>query len=111
MAEYNNGVIEKFNKNLKICKTDSIESYKTLTALKSAGASQTDNYEGLEFFGDTILKMLATVQVFFEFPEAEEGTLHVERNKIINNNNLRIKALINKFYPYIIQTNIPFYPK
>ena len=51
------------------------------------------NYEVLEFIGDTVLKLLTTIQIFNDNPTFEEGQIHVERMKLIKNSNLKITAV------------------
>ena len=59
------------------------------------------NYESLEFLGDTVLKLLATIEVFYENPSFEEGQLHIERSSYIKNNNLRRVAVKDLIFRYI----------
>ena len=37
------------------------------------------NYENLEFLGDTVLKLLASIQIFCDYPGYDEGCLHISR--------------------------------
>ena len=69
-----------------------------------------DNYEKLEFFGDTILKALSTIQVYCLFAEGDEGFLHVERNKIISNNFLCSQTIILQIFKYILNDKLNFVP-
>lgn len=59
------------------------------TSLQSAMYNYQDNYDRYEFLGDCVLKMLSTVQVFMDFPEADENILNMKRTQIINNTFLR----------------------
>jgi dsRNA-specific ribonuclease len=55
----------------------------------------------LEFLGDAVLKMLSSIEIFVAFPLANENILHVERARIVSNENLRRASVINRFFHYI----------
>ena len=80
------------------------------TALTFRTYEFNDSYERLEFFGDSILKLLATLEVFFEFPSESEGFLSKKRSRIINNSYLKKACIKNEFYPYILMANKPWVP-
>jgi dsRNA-specific ribonuclease len=52
--------------------------------------------------GDTVLKVLVTIQEFHENPKMMEGSLHIERANLINNTFLRRKAFKKNFYEYLV---------
>jgi endoribonuclease Dicer len=60
-----------------------------------------NNYERLEFLGDTFLKMGTTVSIFTLIPDKDEFEYHVERMLLICNKNLFNNALEVKLQEYI----------
>jgi len=60
-----------------------------------------NNYERLEFLGDTFLKMGTTVSLFTLNPDDDEFESHVERMTIICNKNLFNNALEVKLQEYV----------
>ena len=80
------------------------------SALMSRKYNLSDNYERLEFFGDTILKALSTIQVFCENQNDMERVLHIERNKYVSNNFLCSKSCIQHFFKYVLNENFRFIP-
>lgn len=80
------------------------------SALMSRKYNLADNYERLEFFGDTILKALSTIQVFCDNQNKMEQTLHIERNKYISNNFLCSKSCIHHFFKYALNENFRYIP-
>lgn len=80
------------------------------SALMSRKYNLADNYERLEFFGDTILKALSTIQVFCDNQNKMEQTLHIERNKYISNNFLCSKSCIHHFFKYVLNENFRYIP-
>ncbi|KAM3138766.1 hypothetical protein pb186bvf_009145 [Paramecium bursaria] len=75
---------------------------------QSYNPNEKTNYQVLEIYGDAILKMLASVEVFVTKPNSMEGILHVSRAGIISNDNLRRVAIINKFYLYTFCTKLQY---
>ena len=53
--------------------------------------------------GDTILKLLSTIEIFAKYPTADENKLHLARTEIINNKNLFKHAIKNEFYQFILK--------
>lgn len=72
------------------------------TALTFRTYNVSDSYERLEFFGDSILKMLASLEVFFEFPLESEGFLSKKRSKIVSNSYLKKMCFKNEIYKYLL---------
>ncbi|KAF5005885.1 hypothetical protein FDECE_7698 [Fusarium decemcellulare] len=60
-----------------------------------------DNYERLEFLGDSFLKMATTISLFTLIPESDECGYHVERMLLICNQNLFNHAVDRKLQEYI----------
>ncbi|KAI1132220.1 RNase3 domain-containing protein [Nemania abortiva] len=59
-----------------------------LTAISSRAASGATDYERLEFLGDSVLKILATVSVMIQHPNYPEGYLTEKKNRIVSNSRL-----------------------
>lgn len=70
-------------------------------ALIAKSASGTYNYERLEFLGDTCLKYLTSVQVFFDHPLAPEGLLTRKAHEILGNTRLERATNEAGLAPYI----------
>lgn len=49
----------------------------------------TRNYQRFEFYGDSLLKFYASLQVFADHPYAPEGQLTIHRSRVINNARLQ----------------------
>ncbi|KAL2023066.1 hypothetical protein VTK56DRAFT_3976 [Thermocarpiscus australiensis] len=60
-----------------------------------------NNYERLEFLGDSFLKMATTIAIFTLIPDKDEFEYHVERMLLICNRNLFNNALEIKLEEYI----------
>lgn len=60
-----------------------------------------DNYERLEFIGDTFLKTATTISTFIMNPNENEFEFHVRRMQMLCNKNLFKNALEFKLYEYI----------
>lgn len=60
-----------------------------------------NNYERLEFLGDSFLKMATTIAIFILIPDKGEFEYHVERMLLICNRNLFNNALEVKLEEYI----------
>lgn len=60
-----------------------------------------NNYERLEFLGDSFLKMSTTIAIFTEIPNKDEFDYHCERMVMICNKNLFNVALELKLQEYI----------
>ncbi|GAP83771.1 putative RNase3 domain-containing protein [Rosellinia necatrix] len=66
-----------------------------LTAICSSAAHETTNYERLEFLGDSILKILATISVMIKHPTYPEGYLSAMKDRIVSNSRL-CRASVDK---------------
>ncbi|SMQ54273.1 unnamed protein product [Zymoseptoria tritici ST99CH_1A5] len=60
-----------------------------------------ENYERLEFIGDTFLKTATTISTFIQNPNDNEFEFHVRRMQMLCNKNLFEHALEYKLYEYI----------
>ncbi|PHH50670.1 Dicer-like protein 1 [Ceratocystis fimbriata CBS 114723] len=60
-----------------------------------------EDYERLEFLGDSFLKMATTIALYTLIPSSNEYEYHVERMMLISNQNLFRNALKLKLYEYI----------
>ncbi|KAM0421502.1 hypothetical protein ACHAPT_010676 [Fusarium lateritium] len=60
-----------------------------------------NNYERLEFLGDSFLKMATTISLFTLIPESDECGYHVERMTLICNQNLFNNAVDRNLHEYI----------
>ncbi|KAI0449605.1 RNase3 domain-containing protein [Xylaria acuta] len=59
-----------------------------VTAISSRAAGEATDYERLEFLGDSILKILATVSVMIQRPNYPEGYLSAMKDRIVSNSRL-----------------------
>ncbi|KAI8947405.1 RNase3 domain-containing protein [Xylaria longipes] len=59
-----------------------------VTAISSRAAGEATDYENLEFLGDSILKILATVSVMIRRPNYPEGYLSAMKDRIVSNSRL-----------------------
>jgi len=64
-------------------------------------AGMGNNYERLEFLGDTFLKMSTTIAIYTLIPDKDEFAYHVERMCLVCNRNLFNNALEVKLEEYI----------
>ncbi|KAI1117453.1 dicer-like protein 2 [Nemania sp. NC0429] len=59
-----------------------------LTAISSRAAGEATDYEELEFLGDSVLKILATLSVMIQHPNYPEGYLSAMKDRIVSNSRL-----------------------
>ncbi|KAI1428743.1 RNase3 domain-containing protein [Xylaria sp. FL1777] len=59
-----------------------------VTAISSRAAGERTDYERLEFLGDSILKLLATVSVLIQRPNYPEGYLSAMKDRVVSNSRL-----------------------
>lgn len=79
-------------------------------ALTSAMYQSYENYETLEFLGDTVLKVLGTLQIFCENQTSNEHDMHVSRIQVISNANLKRIGIKNLVTYYIKTSKTSFLP-
>ena len=66
---------------------------------------QTESYETLEFYGDSIIAAATVEYLFKRYPEFGEGELTKLKNKIVSSNFLANFARYYKFQPFILLSN------
>ncbi|KAI1325853.1 RNase3 domain-containing protein [Xylariaceae sp. FL0255] len=59
-----------------------------VTATAARAAHESTDYERLEFLGDSILKLLATLSVMAQYPKYPEGYLSAKKDLIVSNSRL-----------------------
>ncbi|CEG78493.1 Putative Dicer-2 protein [Rhizopus microsporus] len=72
-----------------------------LEAYTMPSASMEMNYERLETLGDSLLKFIATIRLYINFPFSNEGELHHLRIRVVCNRALYRAAKRLKFYRYV----------
>lgn len=74
----------------KIIGTDvrNINLYREAFSLKSGTKKHEENYERLEFLGDSVLGTIISCYLFHTYPKANEGYLTQMKSKIVNRKNL-----------------------
>lgn len=74
-----------------------IDLYKTAlrhrSATKRNGQNDCENYERLEFLGDTVLDTVVAHILFQKFPDRDEGFLTKMKSKIVGRANLNVLAV------------------
>ncbi|CAO0799484.1 unnamed protein product [Mucor circinelloides] len=78
-----------------------IDDANMLEAYTTPSASMEMNYERLETLGDSLLKFIATIRLYINFPFSNEGELHHLRIRVICNRALYRSAKRLKFYRYV----------
>jgi endoribonuclease Dicer len=76
------------------------------TALSIPQANLQDNYERLEFLGDSALKVMACKHFFRAYPQKQEGALSYLKHMFVSNINLYYKACNVQIPAYM--TGVPF---
>ena len=71
-------------------------------AITSPSAGEAADYNRLEFLGDSILKFVAVRQVMAQHLTWPEGYLHLEKNRMVNNNTLAKAALRAGLDKYVL---------
>lgn len=70
-------------------------------AVSSTLVHEVNNYERLEFLGDSVLKLSTTNRLFTDYPHEKEGFMHDARKDIVSNENLRKKAMVGSLVNYL----------
>ncbi|MBS1549453.1 MAG: ribonuclease III [Bacteroidetes bacterium] len=65
-----------------------IQFYKEAFSLKSHKQTDNNNYERLEFLGDSVLGSIISCYIFKTYPKSNEGFLTQLKSKIVNRKNL-----------------------
>ena len=87
-----------------------LENNNILRALTTKKYNPLNNLESFEFFGDSVLKLLSTIEVYCQNLSANEGELTLERIKLINNKFLSKICVGNSFYPFLLHVRFPETP-
>ncbi|KAI9734793.1 MAG: Dicer-like protein 2 [Claussenomyces sp. TS43310] len=64
-----------------------------VTAMTASSASGTDNYQRLEFLGDSVLKTCTSLQLMAEYPRWHEGYLSAKKDRLVANSRLARAAV------------------
>lgn len=70
------------------CAVQNIDLYREAFSLKTGSKTQANNYERLEFLGDSVLGTIISCHLFSTYPHANEGYLTQMKSKIVNRKNL-----------------------
>lgn len=70
------------------CRVDNIKLYRQAFSLKLSSFKNEDNYERLEFLGDSVLGSTISLYLYEAYPTANEGYLTQMKSKIVNRKNL-----------------------
>ncbi|KAK5629446.1 hypothetical protein RRF57_005161 [Xylaria bambusicola] len=73
-----------------------------VTAISSRAAGERTDYERLEFLGDSVLKLLATVSVMIKRPHYPEGYLSALKDRIVSNSRLCRASVDNGLDKFIL---------
>lgn len=77
-----------------------------MQAFNAKTTMEIENYERLEFLGDAILKLVSSIELFVELPNANRDLLFSKRRILENNKNLFEKAKNKELYKYIFTSPI-----
>eukprot|EP01114_Cavostelium_apophysatum_P016739 TRINITY_DN4820_c0_g1_i1.p1 TRINITY_DN4820_c0_g1~~TRINITY_DN4820_c0_g1_i1.p1 ORF type:complete len:1129 (+),score=254.64 TRINITY_DN4820_c0_g1_i1:140-3526(+) len=80
--------IAEYDKFLKNSRMEIKNKALFAKALTHKSADNVEQYERLEFLGDSVLKFATTAHVFNQYPSAAEGQMHEIRKAYIQNKNL-----------------------
>ncbi|KAI0407085.1 RNase3 domain-containing protein [Xylaria palmicola] len=84
-----------------------------VTAISSRSAGEATDYERLEFLGDSVLKLLATLSVMIQKPHYPEGYLSALKDRIVANSRLcraSVDAGLDRFILTRIFTSLKWRP-
>ena len=70
------------------CNVQNISLYREDFSLKTSSKKTSQNYERLEFLGDSVLGAIISCHLFSTYPQANEGYLTQMKSKIVNRKNL-----------------------
>jgi dsRNA-specific ribonuclease len=73
-----------------------------VTAITSSQADSIDNYQRLEFYGDSILKLCTSIQISAEYPLWHEGYLSAKKDRLVANSRLSRACIELGLEKYII---------
>ncbi|KAI1364236.1 RNase3 domain-containing protein [Xylaria arbuscula] len=75
-----------------------------VTAISSRAAKERTDYERLEFLGDSVLKLLATISVLIQRPHYPESYLSPMKDRIVSNSRLCRASVENGLDKFILTT-------
>ncbi len=96
------------------CLTKKLSSFKTLPnigirlltqSLNRKTTLEVENYERLEFLGDSVMKFLASLEMYVAYPDSNRDLLFSKKRNIENNKSLYEKAMENEMQ-YLFSTPI-----
>ncbi|KAH8687849.1 dicer-like protein-like protein 2 [Tricladium varicosporioides] len=73
-----------------------------VTAISASSAREEGNYQRLEFLGDSILKLCASIQLIAEYPLWHEGLLSAKKDRLVANSRLSRAAVETGLDRFII---------
>lgn len=82
----------------------SIKNFLEASTSESSGSSF--NYENLEILGDSVIKIICSIFLYYKFPEENEGFLEKKRVKLLYNENLYNLALKSNLLNYIVNNEL-----
>jgi dsRNA-specific ribonuclease len=78
------------------------DTYHIITAISAPSAGWITDYQRYEFFGDTVLKFIVSLQLFCDNGNWHEGYLSEQKNRIVSNQRLAKAALEKGLDRYIM---------
>ncbi|PBP20089.1 RNase3 domain-containing protein [Diplocarpon rosae] len=85
-----------------ILKDVGISDHKLIVTAITCSASSEDNYQRLEFLGDTVLKLCTSIELMAKYPLWHEGYLTMLKSRIVSNSSLFAAALLTGLDKFII---------
>ncbi|PBP21955.1 RNase3 domain-containing protein [Diplocarpon rosae] len=76
--------------------------YATVLPAITCSASSEDNYQRLEFLGDTVLKLCTSIELMAKYPLWHEGYLTMLKGRIVSNSSLFAAAILTGLDRFII---------
>ncbi|KAH0543885.1 hypothetical protein FGG08_001786 [Glutinoglossum americanum] len=73
-----------------------------ITAISASSAREGTNYQRLEFFGDSLLKLCTSVQLVAEYPNWHEGYLSGKKDRVVANSRLTRATISTGLHKYIL---------
>ncbi|KAK2625821.1 hypothetical protein QTJ16_005133 [Diplocarpon rosae] len=85
-----------------ILKEVGISDHKLIVTAITCSASSEDNYQRLEFLGDTVLKLCTSIELMAKYPLWHEGYLTMLKGRIVSNSSLFAAAILTGLDRFII---------
>lgn len=84
-----------------------IGSFKVLSdATSTPSFDNENNYDALEHLGDSVLKIITSIQLYLQYPKDNEGLLTDKRSLRVKNKHLTTISVSNELYNYLRGLNI-----